>query len=473
MVADQPPVLSSTRFDPESPSDRIKDKLLELAARDHRLAAAVTELPGHSGRLAVRQNEHKARESPPQQRVAGVSSPTPVGSASAELAETTPSDDAAEATPSGRAEQHTLVAQRHPNESMRTKSGNSKHRQSASSSLSARSKRVSGIDALRNKAARLRLEKAKAAAAQLSDEPTPDVLSSARVVEVDLPEPELQPEPELEPEPEPKLETRSVVLESVDALRRVSAVAAAAQLTPIVTPGDKRIDRLLAGNGETFECIPLDGRTVLAGGQAVHVGTAGQSADAHRHLNQQLHRQEHQQHQRNQLSPRSSAMASASDGTPDRKAHVEDGKAEVATPYWAGPARHPYLEQYQASAAKHAATTATGRPTLRSTGGRRVPSALRIAAPASTSGTGAAVVNTILNQKHTAAANAAALPVGSQLDKRTLGMATKIRAKAVAHMADRELQYESNARRKVVRFASKDMQQHNDDHLRSVPAKVR
>ena len=185
--------------------------------------------------------------------------------------------------------------------------------------------------------------------------------------------------------------------------------------------------------------------------------------------NENQNHHHHHHHHQNHYSPRSHAMASVSNGTTDKKAHVEDGKGEVATPCRAGTARHPYLEQYQANAAKHAATGATGRPTLRSTGGRRVPSALRIAAPAATSGTGAAVVNAILNQKHTAAA----LPARSELDKRTLGMAAKIRAKAVAHMADRELQYDPNARRKVVRFASKDMQQHNDDHLRSVPTKVR
>ena len=78
------------------------------------------------------------------------------------------------------------------------------------------------------------------------------------------------------------------------------------------------------------------------------------------------------------------------------------------------------------------------------------------------------MVNAILNRKHADAALA-----DTELDKRTRGMATKIRAKAVAHMAERAPQHGSNTRRKVVRFASKDMQQHNNDHLRSVPAKVR
>ena len=77
------------------------------------------------------------------------------------------------------------------------------------------------------------------------------------------------------------------------------------------------------------------------------------------------------------------------------------------------------------------------------------------------------MVNAILNRKHTNALT------DSKLDKRTRGMANKIRAKAVAHMADRAPQHDPNVRRKLVSFASKDMQQHNHDHLRSVPAKVR
>jgi hypothetical protein len=479
-------------FDPSSSPELIKKKLVELATRDPKLAAVVTELPGHSTPLAARQEQLAAAQkspavSPPHQRLGHDSSPSTVAPSgdrsTAQLGTSTP-----ESAKRGA----------------RSSKGDSKHRRpsrspastsSSSSSSSGRSKRASGIEALREKAARLRSE--KAGAATQSAQPSPQVLR--------------RPEPEPEPEPEPP----SVALETVDVLRRVSLAAATVPLAPVVTPGDERVDRLLAGKGEAFEEIPLDGRAVVAGGRAVQVGTRGQTVAVPRQQEPQPQPLQQLQ-QRPQLSPRAGAMAlnggsggathdSAAMVGEDHPARSESNTAELTAPpatarTGAQAGRHPYLEQYRANAAKHAgagslAVSAAGRPTLRSTsGGRRVASALRVTALAATNGSstmatgeqgaGVAVVNTILNQKRTSAAAASAMGAtgADKLDKRTPGMATKVRAKAVAHMAGRDLQQQQwrqqggdsgGERRKVVRFASKDKQQHKADHLRSVPAKVR
>ena len=450
MVPEQPAPqepLDGGSFDPKSSPDRIKQKLVELASRDPKLGALVTELPGRrtpmaravtatSQRRAATAAETSPAVSPPRQE--------PVAPTGHEPMRSPPTAER------GRDEQPPVRAARTRSSSGGSRSG-AKHK--------------GGLGALREKAARLRREKAEAEAAEAD-------FAAAAVAAVPLqvsrpPEPEPEPEPEQEPSP---VTPPSMVPDTVGALRRVTEAAANAPLTPVVTEGDQRVDRLLAGKGQLFEEIDLDGRSVIAGGVALYIGTRGRPQQQEAQLPPQQPQQLPPQPQpRPQLSPRAGAISGGTGATSggSQRAHPAAAAARggagpaSGSPPGGAAASHPYLEQYRPNAAKHtgsAAMSAAGRPTLG--GGRRVASALRVAAPA-TGGSGAtraAVVNTILNRKQTSFAATAGVD-RSPPDRRTLCLAAKVRVKAVAHRAavtGQPVERSEQARRKVVRFASKD-----------------